>query len=120
MWRVLSLNNISFNNHKDTTLVLSVYPQLSVISHITVEYTDTEVDIAVFTLNKGQHWDIETLSSQWLHITADKPVSVLTCYDQGYFVPSATGRWNGTEFYTYVSDIQHWPGFIPPLGCSPP
>jgi len=31
MWRVLSLNNISFNNHKDTPLSSFVHPQLSVI-----------------------------------------------------------------------------------------
>ena len=33
MWRVLSLNNISFNNHKDTPLSSFVHPQLSVIPH---------------------------------------------------------------------------------------
>lgn len=78
-------------------------------TNVTVEYTDTGVDIATFTLNKGGHWDIESLSAKWLHVTADKPVSALTCYDQAYFVPSASGRWSGKEFYTYVSDIAHWP-----------
>ena len=77
-------------------------------TNVNVEYTDTGVDIATFTLNKGEHWDIETLSAQWIHVTADKLVSALTCYDQGYFVPSASGKWSGTEFYTYVNDIQGW------------
>lgn len=78
-------------------------------TQVTVEDTDTGTIIATFTLNKGQHWRTETLSQKWLHITANHPVSALTCYDQGYLVPSANGRWSGTEFYTYVSDIQNWP-----------
>ena len=78
-------------------------------TQVTVEYTDTGIDIAVFILNKGEHWRIETLDGEWLHVTANNPVSVLTAYDQGYFVPSASGKWSGTEFYTYVSDIASWP-----------
>jgi hypothetical protein len=66
-------------------------------------------DIASFTLDKGKHWDNSSISGQYLHIVADKPVSALTCYDQSYFVPSANGMWSGTEFYTYVSDIEGWP-----------
>lgn len=31
-------------------------------TNVTVEYTDTGVDIAAVTLNRGQHWDIESLS----------------------------------------------------------
>jgi cell wall-associated NlpC family hydrolase len=78
-------------------------------TQVTVDETDTGINIATFALNKGQHWQIETLESKWLHITANHPVSALTCYDQGYLVPSSNGRWSGTEFYTYVSDIQSWP-----------
>jgi hypothetical protein len=78
-------------------------------TQVSVDDTDTATNIATFTLSKGQHWQIETLQSEWLHITANHPVSALTCYDQGYLVPSANGRWSGTEFYTYVSDIQSWP-----------
>jgi hypothetical protein len=78
-------------------------------TQVTVDETDTVTNIATFSLNKGQHWQIETLQSKWLHITANHPVSALTCYDQGYLVPSANGRWSGTEFYTYVSDIAGWP-----------
>jgi len=78
-------------------------------TQVTIENTDTGTIIASFNLNKGEHWRIESLSQKWLHITADKPVSALTCYDQGYFVPSSNGKWSGTEFYTYVSDIAGWP-----------
>jgi hypothetical protein len=77
-------------------------------TQVTIEETDTGTSIATLILNKGQHWRIETLQSKWLHITANHLVSALTCYDQGYLVPSANGRWSGTEFYTYVSDVQGW------------
>jgi len=97
------------------TWVPSIYGHCSFIvfayednTQVTIENTDTGVDIARFILDKGEHWQIETLDSEWLHITATKPVSALTCYDQGYFVPSANGKWSGTEFYTYVSDIWNW------------
>jgi len=66
-------------------------------------------DVESFTLDDGQHWSDLNLSDKYLHVTADKPVSALTCHDQGYFVPSANGKWSGTKFYTYVSDIGSWP-----------
>ena len=78
-------------------------------TNVEVEYTDTGTPIWSGTLNRGEHWDIESLDKEWLHVTANKPVSALTCYDQGYFVPSANRKWSGTEFYTYVSDIEGWP-----------
>ena len=62
-------------------------------------------NVNTFILKKGEHWANPEFSNKYLHIIADKPVSALTCYDQGYFVPSANGKWSGTEFYTYVSDI---------------
>ncbi|NLW84751.1 MAG: DUF1565 domain-containing protein [Phycisphaerae bacterium] len=71
--------------------------------------------LASFSLNKGQHWARSDLASEYLHITANKGVSVLTCYDQSYFVPCSGGQWSGTEFFTYVSNIpsdpniQSWP-----------
>jgi parallel beta-helix repeat protein len=65
-------------------------------------------NIASFTLDKGNHWNNSGLSAKYLHIIADKPVSALTCYDQSYFVPSANRLWNGTEFYTCLSDIYGW------------
>jgi hypothetical protein len=65
-------------------------------------------DITTFTLDKGEHYANLSPSAKYLHIIANKPVSALTCYDQSYFVPSANGRWSGTEFYTYVSDIKGW------------
>jgi uncharacterized repeat protein (TIGR01451 family) len=77
-------------------------------SNVLVEYTDSGVDIASFTLNDGEHWSADNIGSSWLHVIADQPVSVLTCYDQGYFVPSSTGAWSGTKFYAYVGNVQGW------------
>lgn len=63
-----------------------------------------------FDLNDGEHRAFTGLDEKYIHVTADKPVSALTCYDQGYFVPSAEGGWSGTKFHTYVSDIgPPWP-----------
>jgi hypothetical protein len=64
-------------------------------------------NIESFTLNEGQHWENPGLSDKYIHVIADKPVSALTCHAEGYFVPSDNGRWSGTEFYTYVSDIDN-------------
>ncbi len=66
------------------------------------------VNVASFTLNEGQHWANSDLYNKWLHVVSDKPVSALTCHDQGYFVPSSNGRWSGTKFYTYISEIGEW------------
>jgi len=81
-------------------------------TQVTVQQEDTNgvyTDIATFTLDRGKHWANSSLDNKYLHIIADKPVSALTCYDQSYFVPSASGKWSGTEFYTYLSDIADWP-----------
>ena len=53
-------------------------------------------------LDKGGHWKSENLSSEYVHVTSNKPVSALSCYDTGYFVPSANGSFSGTKFYTYI------------------
>jgi len=53
-------------------------------------------------LNSADYWQTEDLSGEYVHVTANKPVSALSCYDTGYFVPSANGSFNGTKFYTYI------------------
>ncbi|NLK94018.1 MAG: hypothetical protein GX275_02340 [Clostridiales bacterium] len=60
------------------------------------------------TLNKGEHYENSSLSSRWLHITANNLVSALTDYDQSYFVPSTKGNWSGNEFYTHVGNTGGW------------
>lgn len=80
------------------------YEPNTVVTVQAEDVTGVYQDVATFTLDKGQHWADPNLDNKYIHITADKPVSTLTCYDQGYFVPSANGKWSGTEFYTYVSD----------------
>jgi uncharacterized repeat protein (TIGR01451 family) len=78
---------------------------------VTVEQDSANGDyqpLASFSLNKGEHWSRSDLSNKYLRISADKPISALTSYDQSYFVPSADGNWSGTEFYTYVNDVETW------------
>ena len=77
-------------------------------TEVTVSYTDTGVVIDNFMLNDGEHWNMSTLDSSWLHVEATQDVSVLTAYDQGYFVPAENGLWTGTKFQTYVSDTGGW------------
>lgn len=71
--------------------------------------SNTGKEIWSGTLNKGKHWDTSQLSGVWVHITSNKPVSALTAYDQSYFVPSKERKWSGTEFYTYVGNVNSWP-----------
>ena len=68
----------------------------------TVEYADPNgVYREVVTnhpLDKGGHWKSENLSGKYIHVASNKPVSALSCYDTGYFVPSANGRWPINEY----------------------
>jgi len=77
-------------------------------TEVTVYYTDTGDVVDSFMLNDGEHWNMSTLDAEWLHVVASQPVSVLTGYDQGYFVPADDGLWTGTKFHTYVSDTGGW------------
>lgn len=77
-------------------------------TEVTVSYTDTGVVIDSFVLNDGEHWNTSTLSASMLHVEANQPVSVLTAYDQGYFVPADDGLWSGQKFHTYVSNTGGW------------
>ena len=68
-----------------------------------------------FILDAGEHWATTALDCNYVHIDANEPVSALVCYDFGYYVPAGdsiwSGKWVGTEFYTYVSaarDPNRW------------
>ncbi len=71
-------------------------------------------------LGPGSHWETSDLSGMYVHVCTqeNKPVSVLTSYDCGYFTPSAGGLWSGTEFHTFIastdSDTLH-PGNVSPV-----
>jgi len=86
-------------------------------TEITVQYADPNWIyhdvVADFPLDKGGYWESEDLSEQYIHVTANMPVSALSCYDMGYFVPSANGTFSGTKFYTYIgktkSGAEHLP-----------
>jgi hypothetical protein len=40
------------------------------------------MNIAAVTLDRGEHWANSSIFNKYLHITANKPVSALTCHDQ--------------------------------------
>jgi len=86
-------------------------------TELTVEYADPNMVyhevVTNHPLDAGGHWKSEELSGKYVHVTANKPVSALSCYDTGYFVPSADGKFSGTKFYTYIgktkSGFEHLP-----------
>jgi hypothetical protein len=49
-------------------------------------------------------WDIDPI---YIHITADKPVSVEMCNDSGFYVPSSEGLWTGKHFNAFI-DAYMW------------
>jgi len=55
------------------------------------------------TLDAGDYWQSQNFSNEYIHVSANKPVSALSCHDMGYFVPSANGYFSGTMFYTYIA-----------------
>ncbi len=79
-------------------------------TEITVEYADPNMVyhevITDFPLDDGGYWD-EDLSDKYIHVASNKPVSALSCYDTGYFVPSADGKFSGTKFYTFIGKTRH-------------
>jgi len=75
---------------------------------VEISYTDTGVVIWTGTLHHGEHHEVTGLSSSYLHVTSTQPVSALTYFDQGYFVPAVSGPFSGTEFYTYVGTVGGW------------
>jgi len=79
-------------------------------AEITVEYADPNaVYHAVVTdlsLDDGEYWQSEDLSGQYIHVTANKPVSALSCYDTGYFVPSANGNRPEMGIFSYAQRSQ--------------
>ncbi|UCG69022.1 MAG: hypothetical protein JSV09_14750 [Thermoplasmata archaeon] len=59
-------------------------------------------------LNDGEHYADSSLNDAYLHVAADRPVSALSYYDQGYEVPSKDKSFTGTEFYTFAGKVGNW------------
>jgi hypothetical protein len=84
---------------------------------VTVTNIDTSVVLWSGTLDAGEHFekDLGTESSPTINwtdifvkIASSQPVSALIYTDQGYHVPSSTGDFVGTLFYTYANYIGNW------------
>lgn len=84
---------------------------------VTITNVDTAATLWAGTLSDGEHFeqDLGTWSSptpDWtdifVQITSSEPVSALVYTDQGYHVPSSTGNFVGTLFYTFANYIGSW------------
>jgi hypothetical protein len=60
-------------------------------------------------LNEGQHFNEELSNTTWqnrtVRVKSTFPVSALCYLDQGFIVPSSTGLFTGTLFYTFAGNI---------------
>jgi hypothetical protein len=93
------------------TLNINGYQKFVVFAYedgteLTVEYADPNMVyhevVTDFPLDKGQNWSSEDLSGEYVHVASNKPVSALSCYDTGYFVPSADGTQPEMSMCAYV------------------
>jgi len=79
-------------------------------TQMTVEYDQGNGNYqAVVTnhpLDAGEYWQSEDLSDKYVHVTANKPVSALSCYDTGYFVPSSNGNRLTISICAYIKRNQ--------------
>lgn len=86
----------------DMNLIMKKYDYLTNTS------TDIIMDNAL--LNKGEHtYRIPEVDDIYVHVTADKPVSVEMCNDSGFYVPSSNGLWTGQDFNVYVDSFVYKP-----------
>lgn len=71
-----------------------------------VKVTNAKEEVEYFftILDKGEHASVAGHYNTLAHIISDKPVSVLTNYDNGYYVPAKSGLFKGKEFFTYAGD----------------
>jgi ribosomal protein S11 len=76
---------------------------------VTVTDVDTKVILWQGALNASQHFSQDLSNVTWQNRTVNVgstwPVSVLCYLDQGFVVPSSTGLFTGTLFYTFASNI---------------
>jgi hypothetical protein len=76
---------------------------------VTVTDTSTKVILWQGALNESQHFSQDLNNATWqnrtVNVGSSHPVSVLCYLDQGFIVPSSTGLFTGTLFYTFVSNI---------------
>ena len=92
-----------FGNEK--LIIFGYEPDTSV----TVRNQRTGEVITTGEVDRGGHLELnvnDQIDGQtYVVIESDKPVSALTHFDQGYYVPAASNGYTGTEFHTYASSI---------------
>ena len=78
-------------------------------THVYVTNLNGGAVLADTFLNDGERLELTTTTyGKWLKVEATNPVSALSYADQEYNVPSRTGEFVGTDFYTWVGYIGGW------------
>ena len=89
---------------------------------VTVTDVSTEAILWQGTLNQSQHFSQGLSNATWqnkyVHIQSTYPVSALCYLDQGFIVPSSTGLFTGTMFYTFVGNITNGNNDLNVIGYS--
>ncbi|MBI4509081.1 MAG: discoidin domain-containing protein, partial [Deltaproteobacteria bacterium] len=76
-------------------------------TQVTITNTDTSQVLYSGTIQRGEHAMVSDLVLRYnapvfVHVTASKPVTVLSTSDLGYSVADVRGKFSGTEFFTMV------------------
>ncbi len=92
--------------YADAKFIIFAYENDTVV---TATVAETQTILWQGTLNRSQHFSQDLSNVTWqnktVHIESSDPVSVLCYLDQGFAVPSSTGLFTGTLFYTFAGNI---------------
>lgn len=89
---------------------------------VTITDVSTGATLWQGKLNQSQHFSQDLSNATWqnkyVHIQSTYPVSTLCYLDQGFIVPSSTGLFTGTIFYTFVGNITNGNNDLNVIGYS--
>lgn len=106
-----STNLYTFIPPRDPLYPESKFIIFSYTNDTVVNVTDTRSQTVLWqgTLNTGQHFSEDLSNATWqnrtVRVESTFPVSALCYLDQGFIVPSPTGLFTGTLFYTFAGNI---------------
>ena len=106
-----STNLYTFIPPRDPLYPESRFIIFSYTNDTVVNVTDAHSKTVLWqgTLNTGQHFSEDLSNATWqnrtVHVESTFPVSALCYLDQGFIVPSSTGLFTGTLFYTFAGNI---------------
>jgi ribosomal protein S11 len=106
-----STNLYTFIPSRDPLYPESKFIIFSYTNGTVVNVTDARSKVVLWrgALNTGQYFTQDLSNATWqnrtVHIESTFPVSALCYLDQGFIVPSSTGLFTGTLFYTFAGNI---------------